>query len=843
MFVRRTEDRELAEELEAHLEMLQDEYVRRGIAPAEARRRARLTFGSLSSTTESVRDLRGVPVPTPLRAMGFVLRDAYGALRRAPWHSATVAGVLAVGITAGTVTFSVVDAVLLRPLPIRDGDRIVTIGSFDAQARKGRINGEVFWQLHDHSSTLDAVASFMTMHGQSSTIGDVTDEFPIAHTSRDAFNILDVSAGLGRLWTPEEEARGETDVAVLGYRFWQRDLGGRPDVLGMTVRTGDRSFRVIGVLSAASDHPEIRALSTPIWLPGVVRRDQTGGMGILARMRSDRTRSMVADELRSLTGAPEWTPVVTGLLDEERDRLSRWMWLALGASGLLVLLGCANAANLMLSRSIRRARELALRASLGASGRRVAGGIVAEGLLLSLAATAFALLLSVWGVDLARHVFSTLPLGISQAPGIALNGRVMAAAVVSAILTGVFFSLVPALQASRVPVVTSLKDGAPSTSGGRGRWRRAFLVTEVATVTVLLVVSWLFVASLVRVVGVDLGVDRSRLISVAPRMPYRGGVDEVLARLHRVPGVADVAESTGAMISLFGSGVWVTTNVSSLDAPVEPPFDVLQYRVTPNYFDVAGIAFLRGSTWMDGSPNPVVLDDVVARRLFGEGDPIGRQVRATRPDGVHKVVGVVPSIRAKGLEQDLQMAAYFPPDQRRRGFSTLLVRTTGPTDAIAAHIAETLEPVGPGHKNYIHTGDEVIRRATMMRRFNAGLMSVFGLVGVLIGAAGIYAVTSSVVTQQTNEIGVRMALGASPRQIAQQVLTSVLTLTGAGLAVGVPVAWWVSRGFGSLLFGITPADISVYAGVSGIVCAVGVIAALLPSRRAARVDPIVSLRA
>src|SRR5690606_4917836 len=348
--------------------------------------------------------------------------------------------------------------------------------------------------------------------------------------------------------------------------------------------------------------------------------------------------------------------VVTGLLDEERDRMSRWMWLALGASGLVVLLGSANAVNLMLSRSIRRARELALRASLGASGRRVAGGIVAEGLLLSLAATAFALLLSVWGVDLARHVFSTLPLGISQAPGIELNGRVMAAAVASAILTGVFFSLVPALQASRVPVVTSLKDGAPSTSGCRGRWRRAFLVTEVATVTVLLVVSWLFVASLVRVVGVDLGVDRSRLISVAPRMSYRGGVDEVLARLHRVPGVVDVAESTGAMISLFGSGVWVTTNVSSLDAPVEPPFDVLQYRVTPNYFDVAGIAFLRGSTWMDGSPNPVVLDDVVARRLFGEGDPIGRQVRATRPDGVHKVVGVVPSIRAKGLEQDLQMA-------------------------------------------------------------------------------------------------------------------------------------------------------------------------------------------
>jgi predicted permease len=792
-----------------------------------------------------LRELRGMPIPRVLRTAGLIVRDASRAVRRAPSHAAMVAGVLAIGITAGTVTFSVVDAVLLKPLPIEDGDRLVFISSFDAKTRRERINGDTFWQLHDHTQTLDGVAPFSHLRGSSSSIAGLTDEFPITFTMSEAFRILQLSAGVGRLWTSEEEARGGTDVAVLGYRFWRRDLGGRPDVLGLTVTRGTRSYRVIGVLSAASDHPGITMMSSPIWLPAVVRRGQVGNISLLARVRSDRTRAMLADELRDLAGAPEWTPRVWGPLEAERERVSRWMLLALGASGLLVLLGCVNAANLMLSQSVRRARELAVRASLGASNRRIAAGVVAEGLLLSLAGAALALLVARWGVDLARYTFSTLPLGISQAAGIALNARVITAAIVSAVVTGVLFSLVPAWLASRASIVSYLKDGAPAASGGRGRWRLAFLVTEVGTVTVLLVLSWLFVASLVHVVGVDLGVDRSRLIGVAPRVPYKTTADDVVQRVRRVPGVADVAESTGATLSLFLSGVWMTTNVSAPDAPLEPPFEVFQYRVTPNFFAISGIDFLRGSVWADGVPNPVVLDDIVARRLFGEANPIGRPVRASEPAGVHTVVGVVQSLRAKGPEQDFQMAVYFPPHPKRRAFAnTLLVRTTGPADAIVPRIAQALAPVAPGQKDpYIHSFDEATRRITMMRRFNAGLMSAFGFVGLLIGAAGIYAVTNSVVAQQTNEIGVRMALGATPQQVARQVLTSAFGHIGLGLVLGLVAASWLSRGFGSLLFGVTPADLSVYAGVSVMVCAVGMVAALLPSRRAARVDPIVSLRA
>jgi len=758
-----------------------------------------------------------------------------------------VVGVLATGITAGAVTFSVVDAVLLKPLPIENGEHVVSIGTYDVPARKQRITGELFWQLHDHSQTLEGVAAFGMWMGQSSTIAELTDEFPIANTTADAFRILHLSTAMGRLWTSEEEASGQTDVAVLGYRFWKRDLAGRSDVLGLSARIGTRSYRVIGVLSAASDHPEMTMISSPIWVPRVVPRTQEPNfIGIIARVRPDRTRTAVADELRALVGAPEWTPVVSGLLDAERERVSRWMLLSLGAAGLLILLGCMNAANLMLSRSARRTRELAVRVALGAASWQIGATVVAEGLIFSLSATAVSLLMAAWGVNLARHAFSTLPLGISQAAGIVVNGRVMTASIVSALLTGVLFSLVPAWQASRASVVGSLKDGASGGSGERGRWRRAFLVVEVATVTVLLVVAWMFAMSLVRVVGVDLGVDRSRLIGLTPRLPFGSTVDDAAERIKRVPGVADVAVSTGASLPLFGlmGGAWITTNVSAPDAALVPPFEVLQHRVTPNFFAIAGVPFRQGTVWSEGASNPIVLDDIVARRLFGETNALGRQVRSDEPAGVHTVVGVVPSLREKGPEKDQQLAVYFPlKSNPARTFAHLLVRTTGPADAVVPRMEEALAPVRPGQKDpYIHSGEETVRRITMLRRFNANLSAIFGVVGLIIGAAGIYAVTSSVVSQQTREIGLRMALGATPQQVAREVLTSALASIGFGLVLGLPLAWWLSQGFGSLLFDVTPADLSVYAGVSVMICAVGVAAALLPSQRAARVDPIISLR-
>jgi putative ABC transport system permease protein len=507
----------------------------------------------------------------------------------------------------------------------------------------------------------------------------------------------------------------------------------------------------------------------------------------------------------------------------------------------------------MLTRAAGRAQEMAIRASLGASRRQIALTVLAEGLLLSLGATAGALLCSVAGVHIARVAVTTALPGMFRASTISLNGRVLAAATACAVVTGVLFSLVPAWQTSRVPVVALLKDSEAPTATGRHRWRSTFLTAEIATVVVLLVVSWLFVVSLIRVTGIDLGIDRANLLTVMPRIEFRAPVDEVRQRIESLPGVSGVAMSRAASLPLFGRafhGAWLTTTLERADGISAAGFSmkVLQYRVTPNYFAVAGLQFRRGGTWQayaSGSPAAVVLDEQAARRLFGDEDPMGRQVRATAPAGVFTVVGTVPHVYARGPEEedDLPSAYFNLTRDPARKFAALLVRTLRPPEEVLPALTEVLEPVGPDLKEpFVFAADEAVRRITATRRFNARIMSVFGLVGMLIGAAGVYAVMASVVAQRTREIGVRVALGAIAARIERGVLGLACRHLLAGLGLGVPVAWWLSRGFTALLFQVTPADASVYVGVAALVSVVGCLAAWIPARRAARIDPIVSLR-
>jgi predicted permease len=528
------------------------------------------------------------------------------------------------------------------------------------------------------------------------------------------------------------------------------------------------------------------------------------------------------------------------------------MLLALGAAALVVLVACANAANLMLTRSAGRAQEMAIRASLGASRRQIALGVLAEGLMLSLGATAGALLCSVAGVHVARVAVTTALPGMFRASTISLNGRVLAAAMACAVVTGVLFSLVPAWQTSRVPVAALLKDSEAPTATGRHRWRSMFLTAEIATVVVLLVVSWLFVVSLIRVTGIDLGIDRANLLAVMPRLEFRAPVDEVRQQIESLPGVSGVAVSRAASLPLFGRafhGAWWTTTLERADgvSGAGSSIKVLQYRVTPNYFAVAGLQFRRGGTWQTdaaGSPAAVVLDEQAARRLFGDEDPMGKQVRATEPAGVFTVVGTVAHVYARGPEDEDLPSAYFnlTPAPARR-FAALLVRSSRAPEELLPLLTHVLQPVGPDLKEpFVFAGDEAVRRLTATRRFNAWIMSVFGLVGMLIGAAGVYAVMASVVAQRTREIGVRLALGATAARIQRGMLALAWRHLLAGLGFGVPVAWWLSRGFAALLFQVTPADASVYIGVAALVSVFGCLAAWIPARRAARIDPIVSLR-
>jgi putative ABC transport system permease protein len=786
------------------------------------------------------------------RSAGLILRDSTRSLRSAPAHSLFIVFVLAVGVTAATVTFSVVDAVILKPLPVENPEQLISISRVD-EGWTEHITPEIYWRLREQVTTVESLGAQLTRTGSPATVSGVTDEWPVTFVTADIFTMLRLKPVIGRLWTSEDEAQGVTDVAVLGNRFWREQFGGSPSILGEQVVVGTRTYRVIGVLSADTDRPELNR-SLPIWIPKVVARTGQDTFGIRARMRPGVTPLQVSHDVQRVAGTADWRPSVTRMLDGLVKPVRNWMLIALGASALVVLLACINAANLMLSRAARRGQELAVRAALGASRAQIATVLLAEGVLLSLAATAVALVCAVAGVQVAKTAVTTMLLGVFRAETIALNGRVLVAALAAALLTGALVSLVPAWQTLRAPVSSLLKDADGATASGRRRWRSVFLVAEVATVGVLLVVSWLFVVSLVRVAGTDLGIERTNLIAINPRLGFSGTVDEVEQRVRAVPGVTDVAVSTGASLPLIGrafGGAWRTTTLERADglraAGGEAPFQVLEYRVTSNYFDVAGLRFQRGGTWSAATvfDSPaVVIDTRAARHLFGDDDPVGQVVTATEPAGAFRVVGVVPYVHARGPEDPTAPSAYFAlRPSATRDFAGLFVKTSRPAIEMLPMVTDALAPVAPRNKDpFVFVADEAVSRITATRRFTGTVMSVFGLVGVLIGAAGVYAVMASFVVQQTRDIGVRLALGATPSRIQRGVLTTAWRHLVIGLAIGLPLAWWLSRGFTGLLFQVTPADVSVYVGVAVLLAVVGLMAAWLPARRASRIDPIISLR-
>ena len=783
-------------------------------------------------------------LPRSARAGGHFLRDAARSLRRSPGYSALIVILLTVGITAGTITYSVVDAVVLRPLALEQGDRLVSVSTRDDK-RQSRITVDGFRTIQEQVTGFEGVAKVSRETLGIVTVAGVTDQVSVQSASSGLFGMLRFGPALGRVWTVDDERRNETDVAVLGYRYWTDQFRSDPGVLGQAVIRNGQTYRIIGVLGADTDIPGLEYSMSEIWLP---MRADAPFFAVSGLMRPGVSTAQVADEIQRVLVTPDWRPAVTPYLDRFISRVRGWMLLALGAAGLIVLIACVNAANVMLTRSFRRGQELAIRSSLGASRWQIALSVMAEGLILSTTASACALIVSIWGIAAAKFAVTTYLPGTFRAETIALDGRVLLAAIGAAIVTGVCSALVPAIQASRASVSGVLKDAGPAVTGGARSWRSAMLVGEVASVSVLLVISWLFVVSLIRVVGIDLGIDRNHLLAVSSNREFNGTADEVRARLESVPGVTGVAMVAGSLpiIGRAYGGAWPETSVTRVESN-EAPVKLQRYRVAANYFDVAGLRFRRGSAWQAetavDSP-PVVLDERAAAMLFAAENPIGRQIRVTDPAGVFTVVGIVPYVYTSGPEEDVKPSAYFavPPNAARK-FATMFVRVSPPPEEMVPLLRTALAPFAPpGKSEYVHVADEAVRSITAIRRFNGGLMSAFGALAMVIGAAGIYSVVAALVAQQRREIGVRVALGATPQRIYRGVLTLAGRHIALGLIIGLPLAWWISRGFAAHLFQVTPADPSVYLGVAALVGVVGLIAVVVPARRASKTDPMIALR-
>jgi predicted permease len=788
--------------------------------------------------------------PRALRAWRHTFRDAIRGLRSASATTAFIITILAIAMSAATVTFTTVDHVVLRSLPFEDDDELVAIagqGPLGAMA----ISAFEYLSWRERARAFQSIAA-VRRGRKSIAIDGATHAVMAADATASLFDVLRTPPLLGRVFSLDNETAGDHRVAVIGFGLWQRYLAGRAGIVGEQLAIGKESFEVVGVMPPGFTYPVGQAEPVELWTPYVVPPDErtvdkgrSSYLHVVARRADgvtvDQSRAEIEAISSSVAAASpgvfgERRPTVTPLYDSLVGKVRGWMLLVLGAVALVLAIACVNVANLLLARSSRRAREAAIRSSLGATRRQLIAASLIESVILSTAAAAIGLVVAIWGVSGVKWA---LPATIARGADIALDLRVFLAAIASSLISAALFGIVPAWQASRLDIALLIKEGAAH-AGGRSRWRSGFLIAEVALVVALLIGSALFVASFIRVTGADLGFSRTNLIMVSVSSTTRD--EDVAAHLRGVPGVQEVAVVTMGSPPLIFAGFGGGTSTSVLRSTDDPDGPVVEpevRRVSPEYFRTAAIPILRGRAFTpDERKAPVaIIDDLAAHQLFGTLDVIGRPLRAGPQQCT--IVGVVANVRMRGPESSTGPQLYLPLD---RGAAQYIVRTNGAATVGPAVRAAASELAAPGRTPEVLSIDDAFRRITADRRFNAGLMLLFGLIALIIGATGTYGVMTAVVAQQAREMAVRVTLGASRRRIVSLVVGQAGWHLGAGLVIGLAIAVAASQAFRSVLYGVTPTDPVVYAVVVAVLAAVGLAAAILPARRASQIDPISTLR-
>jgi putative ABC transport system permease protein len=800
-----------------------------------------------------------------------MLTDAVRSLRHARGLSAFIVAILTIVIAAATVTFSVVDAVVLRPLPFPAPGRLIAIDHQrgDALSQVRTFSAADYLAIREHLAGAAAVAAVarnqLTLRNDDGTSEKVFS----ARVTASLWDVLAVRPALGTTFDATAEAAGAVPVAVIGHALWTRRFGQDPAAIGRTLNSSTGQLRIIGVMPESFGYPLSDERLAEVWTPYVIPPDERSGqqpssyLHVLARVRDDAAVATIQPSLDGLrdrlrAANPQRYPAaarfaVLPLSDWMVGPVKGWMLLVLVAIGLLLLVACANVANLLLSRALVRMRELSIRSALGATRGRLIATLLLESAILSAAAVGLALLAAWWGIETVRHA---LPPGIARAHTIALNWRVFAAAVGATVVTAALVGVLPAVHAVRHDLVAALKDNAATVAGSRGGWRSAVLVSEMALTVVLLVATTLFVSSFVRLVRADLGFDRSRLLLVSSVGSIQGSAALFVEHLKSMPGIVEVGgdaiNSPPLVRAGFGGGA-TATRLTLPAAPAGSGVAVSLDRVTPGYLAAAGIPLLRGRTFVESDmaasfkssdlakADVAVIDEIAARQLFGNADPIGREIRYGSLRA--SVIGVVAHVKLAGAEDDAPPQAYFPGATAASHYS-YLVRTSGDPAPLIPRLTAAIAPLrGPADPPLvIRPVEDAFRNITARRRFTAQAMGTFAILALLIGASGVYAVMSSLVAQRTREIGVRLALGATPRRMLSDVLRQIGRQLAVGLAIGFPTAWLVVRGFESLFFGVRATDPATYVIVAVGLVIVGLAAALVPARRASRVDPLIALR-
>jgi predicted permease len=857
LFRRGRDEHELDEELRFHLEMQAEEYVRGGMRPDEARRRAAIEFGGVERVKEEVRHARG------LGALESVARDvgyAWKSFRSGRSGLLLAAAVLALAIGAGSTAFSVVSGVLLDSLPFADPERLVNVrvSTLDRRADPtwGATMSRQSVELATSAGVFESAAHLyggdlpvLTGRGDPLRVNAwfVGPEF---------FEVLGARPLLGRTLTRADamDKEGGSPV-VLSHRFWTERFGRSPDAVGQTLRLDGRVHTVAGVMPPGFEFPERAQLWQPAALPAASPGDERsqGRYWLVARLAPGVTPAQARARIDARFAAhgvenPEYLkrgPNLAPLRELITGPVRRPLLLVMGAVALVILVACANVAAVLLARGITRRRELAIRISLGATRARVAGQLVTEAVLLALVSGACGTLLALAGVPLL------VSLAGDQIPAtarIGVDGRVLAYTLAASTLTGLAAGLFPALVAAREDLSGAMRDG--SAGSGTGAWLtrmgEGLVVLQVGLGTILVSAAALLALSFANLMNVEYGFDPGQVAVAkvqvssaryATAEQQRSFVEQVSERARAHPGVQSAAASSGIP---FDGGALGSVEVPGKQ-PVEATSPVWFTGVTPDYFRTLGIALLRGRALTPADDSSVVVvNESLVRTYFPGENPIGRTLvyYGSRRSAI---VGVVADARQQSLAEPAPPQLYGPLEPSR--YLHLTIRTAGDAGGAAAAMRQAIRSVDPALPvDRLGVMDELVSESAARPRFHAVTASTFALIALLITALGIYGLTAYSVSRRSREIGIRLALGASGRHIYIGTVGRAALLAGGGVALGLMGAWAGARLLDAFVFGLSTTDPRVLAGVALLLTLAAVAAAMAPARRAGRIDPVVVLR-
>ena len=858
LFRRRWFERELDEELRFHLERQVEKYMQSGLSREEAQRRARVEFGGVELAKEECRDARGV------NFIGSVLQDVRYGLRtlgKNPGFTAVAVLTLALGIGANTAVFTVVNGVLLRPMPFPEPERLVLVsltprgGPFEWQPG---VSDRDYLAFREQDQAFERIASFTSRATANLTGAGDPVQVAVAYVTSAFFPVLRTNPEIGRGFLVEEEEPGRDNLVVLSDELWKERFGADPQILGKKVRLDGISRMVIGVMPPGFAFPDVK-----VWMPLKIRINEHNSFTrpVVGRLKPGVTPQQAQAELETFADRQplgpggskrDRMPQIIPLKDLLVANIRPSLLVFAGAVAFVLLIACANVANLFLARAAGRGHEMVLRSTLGAGRWRLIRQLLTESTLLSFAGGACGILIAFWSVP---ALLALAPAGkVPRMEMIQMDGWVLAYTFAISVITGIVFGLAPAFHATR-DACGSLSHAGRGVTASHERIRGALTVSEIALALVLLTGAGLMLKSFLHLRAVNPGFSPHSVMTITVDLPdsiYRTPAQmrafhaRTLDELSRLPGV-----SASGAVNLLPLGGFLTMGTFQVEGSQRPPdFMVDKPCISPGYFKAMGMPLLSGREFTeadnDAASGVVVVSQSVARVLWPGQDPVGKRISMEdepKPEDWLAVAGVVDDVKQRGLAQGSDPAIYQPYLQISSAFflshMTFVVKTASSPESVASGIRSVLRSVDRNQPISIASMDALVAATTAESRFQARLLGAFAIVSLALTIVGIYGVLAYSVAQRTREIGVRMALGAQGADVLGMILRKALVLVSVGIAIGGAGALALTRVLEKFLFEVKPADLPTFAGVTVILALSALAACYVPARRAMRVDPIV----